>query len=227
MALATWWASDPLPSLRQLANFYVQPSADDLVVAGLNGLTVDEVARRRTAGHRPYVGYLKGIPVAYGWCATQQASIGELGLEFVLPVGNRYLWDFATLPAWQRRGIYPHLLRAILAQEWPEAERFWIIFAPENLPSGAGMHKAGFTPVGELSFRADGTVALASLHPRALAGAALLGVPLLTDELAPCWHCASRPATHSGKPDACWPPAPQHQGNVCTCATPVRPPADG
>jgi hypothetical protein len=56
MALATWWTSDPLMDLASLSNFQVRPSADDAQLATLNQLTVAEVAQRRRAGHRPYVG---------------------------------------------------------------------------------------------------------------------------------------------------------------------------
>ena len=82
--------------------------------------------------------------MAYGWVATRVASIGELKLTITLSSSDRYLWDFATLPEWQGRSLYPHLLQANLHHE-REAERFWIIYAPEKLPWGAGMRKAGFT----------------------------------------------------------------------------------
>jgi hypothetical protein len=194
----------------------------------LNRLSPKEVQARWQAGHRPYIASMFGEPAAYGWVATRGASIGELGLAFALPPGNRYLWDFATLPAWQGRGLYPRLLRAILTQEAPVAERFWIIHAPENLPSGAGMGKAGLLPVGQLSFCPDGSVGLAPLGPseRAQAGAALLGVPLIETVLAPCWCCGSTVERRAGAADpvSCWPPiAPL--ATHCTCAIQVKPSA--
>ncbi|HWQ13114.1 MAG TPA: GNAT family N-acetyltransferase [Roseiflexaceae bacterium] len=224
MALATWWISDPLPGLRPLAGFTAALAEDDAALARLNRIPLEEVRARRAAGHRPYVGALDGVPVTYGWVATREASIGELGLSFRLPEGERYLWDFATLPEWQGRGLYPRLLQAILAAEVCEARRFWIIHAPENLPSGAGMGKAGLEPVGALSFDAMGGVALrpTSARERAAAGARLLGVPLIEEALAPCWHCG-RPAAEDGAGAACWPPAPQ-QASSCTCAVQPRPP---
>src|SRR5215217_7811871 len=123
--------------------------------------------------------------------ATQEASIGELGLHFMLPGMERYLWDFATLPEWQGYGIYPRLLQHILMQQSSRVERVWIIHAPENSPSGAGMAKAGLLPIGQLSFRSDGGVGLAPFDSleRAQAGAALLGIPLIASVLAPCWCC--------------------------------------
>lgn len=229
MALATWWAGDALPDLPALAGFAAARATDDAALAALNRLDVAEVRARRAAGHRPYVGVLGGEPAAYGWVATAEASIGELGLSLRLPAGTRYLWDFATLPSAQGRGIYPRLLQAILRHEAREADRFWIIHAPENLPSGAGMEHAGLAPVGELSFRPDGTVGLAPLgdRERVLAGAELLGVPLIEATLSPCWRCGGltqgpvEDAEERGA--ACWPPAPA-ETTVCTCAIPLRRP---
>lgn len=223
MALATWWVSDPLPSVPALPGFEATLAPDDAALAWLNQLLLPEVQERRQAGHRPYLGVLDGTPVAYGWVATRKASIGELGLTFRLPPGSRYLWDFATLPGWQGRGIYPNLLQAILKQEAREAERFWIIHAPENLPSGAGMHKAGLEPIGQLSFRPDGGVGLAPLGSleRAQAGAHLLGVPLAETVLAPCWRCGGLTEQHEG--ESCWPPVAAHTAR-CDCATQLKSP---
>lgn len=225
MALATWWRSDPLPSMAALPGFDAAICDDDVMLAELNRISIQEVQARRHAGHRPYVAYLDGTPVAYGWVATREASIGELNLSITLPRSDRYLWDFATLPSWQGRGLYPRLLRAILRQEVHHAERFWIIYAPENLPSGAGVAKSGFIPAAELSFDASHQVCLASLgaYERARAAAELLGVPLLDAPLAPCWCCQSG-ETASNTNGACWPPAGL-EAAACTCAIERKPSA--
>ncbi len=192
MALATWWVSDPLMQLTPLSGFHVRLSADDTQLAAINHITLAEVERRRRAGHLPYVGYMHEKAVTYGWVATRQASIGELNLVFPIAADSRYLWDFATLPDWQGRGLYPRLLQAIVQAE--RAERFWIIHAPENLPSGAGMQKAGFQAVGQLSFQRDNSLGLIpfDLPERAHIGAALLGVPMIEDGLSPCWRCVDQ-----------------------------------
>jgi GNAT superfamily N-acetyltransferase len=133
------------------------------------------------------VALIGAAPAAYGWVAPAGATIGELSLSFALPAGDRYLWDFATLPAWRGRGVYPRLLQAIVAGEAARAERLWIIHAPENGASARGIVRAGFVPVGRLSFRADGGADLLSLGEpaRARVCAALLGVPLLGDDGRP------------------------------------------
>jgi GNAT superfamily N-acetyltransferase len=225
MALASWWGGDPLPPLSPLTGFSAGPTHDEQILAHLNGLAPAEIRRRLQAGHRPYLGYLAETPVAYGWVATRQAEIGELGLDFTIPGVHRYLWDFATLPAWRGRGIYPHLLQAILTAEHNQAAYFWIIYAPENHPSGAGIHKAGLTPVGQLSFQRNGHAGLTPLGQieRARAGATLLGVPLLEGGLSPCWRCgrvASLPSTLEMVSDTCWASLERPQGQRdlnCLC----------
>jgi len=158
--------------------------------------------------------------------ATQEASIGELGLHFALPATERYLWDFATLPEWQGYGIYPRLLQCILTQHVPTVERVWIIHAPENSPSGVGMTKAGLLPIGQLSFRSDGGVGLAPFDSleRAQAGAALLSIPLIESVLAPCWCCGGATHKHSTALDAdsCWPPL-RPTTQPCSCAIELKP----
>ena len=198
--------------LPPLANFHVQLAADDTQLAAINRITVSEVEQRRRAGHLPYVGTIGGTAVTYGWVATREASIGELNLVFPIAADSRYLWDFATLPEWQGRGLYPRLLQAIVRAE--RAERFWIIHAPENLPSGAGMQKAGFQSVGQLSFQRDHSLGLIpfGVPERASIGAALLGVPLIEDGLSPCWRCVDQVVC------TC-----QLDPESCSCAVEIRP----
>ncbi|MBX3002203.1 MAG: hypothetical protein KF893_27005 [Caldilineaceae bacterium] len=223
MALATWWTNDPQPQLSPLPGLQVAVPTDEHQIAQINRISLADVRARLTAGHRPYFAFLWGEAVSYGWTATRAASIGELDLSFTLPPTDRYLWDFATLPQWQGRGLYPRLLQGILAAE--DAQRFWIIHAPENLPSGAGLNKAGFEPVGMLSFRVDGSVGLAAVGApeRTQAGADLLGVPLIDSILAPCWHCGSTVEQRAADVDLsrCWPPL-RPNAVVCTCAIPVK-----
>jgi GNAT superfamily N-acetyltransferase len=226
MALATWWRGDSVPTLSLLPGFRVEASRDAQLVADITRLAPDKVDQRMQTGHQPYLAYVEQTPVGYGWMATQEASIGELGLQFALPATDRYVWDFATLPEWQGYGIYPRLLQHILMQQSSTVERVWIIHAPENSPSRAGMTKAGLLPIGQLSFRSDGGVGLAPFESRerAQAGAALLGIPLIVSVLAPCWHCGGATHTHSTAVDAasCWPPL-RPTTQPCSCAIERKP----
>lgn len=219
MSFATFWSEDPLTPIPSLPGFSAGPALDWHELAEINHLSHAEVMSRLMNGHRPYVARMNGQPVAYGWLATSKISIGELEIQVDLPPEDRYLWDFATLPAWQGYGLYPRLLQAILEQEIQNAKRFWIIHAPENLPSGAGMSKAGFEFVGQLSFTFDGKVGLAPYSDsteRARMGADLLKVPLIEAVLAPCWNCGAMVAKSPDKAeaDSCWPPS---RANEITC----------
>jgi GNAT superfamily N-acetyltransferase len=181
VSLHTWWRGDGRPPLPRPFGFAVAPTEDRALVAALADLDRAEVDDRVRAGHRPYVARLRGTPVAYGWSAPHRAAMGELGLEFAIPAGARYLWDFATLPAWRGLGLYPALLQAILARESGEADRFWIGHLVGNTASGKGIRKAGFREVGRLEASAGGRLTLASARPadrRARAAAAMFGAEL-------------------------------------------------
>lgn len=219
MALATWWRGDALPHLVPVPGLDVRVSHDESLIAHATGLDRAQVRRRLIEGHQPYLATIAEVPVGYGWVAQQEAEIGELGLRFTLPPMERYLWDFATLPAWQGYGIYPRLLQSILAWQDPPVERVWILYAPENTPSGVGIHKAGLLDVGQLSFRREGGVGLVPLGAleRAQAGAALLGIPII-EHVAPCWSCGKIMPVDT----ACWPPV-LPATDRCTCAVELKP----
>ena len=226
MSFATFWIEDTFTSIASLPGFSAGPAVDLDELAEINHLSHAEVMDRQKDGHRPYVARIDGQPVAYGWLATSKVSIGELNINVELPSEDRYLWDFATLPDWQGRGLYPRLLQSILEQEIQNAKRFWIIHAPENLPSGAGMSKAGFEFVGQLSFTLDGKVGLAPYSDsteRARIGADLLHVPIIESILAPCWNCGGMVAKHPDKADvdSCWPPSRSSEIKCC-CVKEVK-----
>jgi GNAT superfamily N-acetyltransferase len=226
MSLATFWTEDTVTSLPALPGFTAGPALDWHELAEINHLLYVEVTDRRDAGHRPYIARIFDQPVAYGWLATSKISIGELDINVELAPDNRYLWDFATLPDWQGRGLYPRLLQSILDQEIQNAKRFWIIHSPENLPSGAGMSKAGFESVGQLSYTVDGKVGLApypDATERARIGADLLQVPIIESVLAPCWRCGEMTTKHPDRADddSCWPPKKSGE-SVCCCSIEVK-----
>lgn len=195
MALATWWDGDVLPGLIPLHQFEIKATDTIKIITSVTELEEREVSRRLQEGHQPYLVFLEYEPVAYGWVATKEASIGECDINISLAAGERYLWDFKTLPQWRGLGIYPYLLQGILRQERKRADRFWILHAPENQASAAGIRKAGFQSVDEVSFTSEHRVSSYALtgSPRALMGANLLGVPwsdrVPTSGLAPCWSC--------------------------------------
>ncbi len=121
------------------------------------------------------------VPVAYGWVATQEGSLAAFQLSFAIPSGNCYLYGFLTFPEWRGRGIYPHLLQAIIHQE-QLVDRFWIGYLPDNEASGRGVSKAGFHVVSDLVL-ADGHVSGMTLFEsseRAQASADFFHLPVVT-----------------------------------------------
>jgi RimJ/RimL family protein N-acetyltransferase len=177
----TWWAGDRLPRLAPPPRLDVLRLPDAAHVAEFTDWHLKDAQAYVRAGNAFYVAYLGGIAVAYGSSAAKRIAIGELDLVRPLPPRNRYLWGFVTESPWRGHGIYPRLLRAIVAAERRDAERFWIGHESANLTSGRGILKAGFTPVGELFFLPTGGLGLVAIVPgaRAEAGAAILGARVL------------------------------------------------
>lgn len=198
MSLAWLLSTDPRPALQPLSGFRAFECTDVALLAQITRRTATVIEARFAEGHRAFVAELAGAPAAYGWIAERTASMGELGVTLRLGHNERYLWNFVTLPEYRGRGVYPRLLDAMLHQTFREgAHRVWIAFAPENHASAAGIRKAGFTHVADLSFDHAGGVAFGERFVGAgPAVAALLGVPLSHDALSPCWRCARAAEAH-------------------------------
>lgn len=174
----TWWRGDTLPTLQPVPNLTAVPTEDDRLVANLMGIDEEGVQTRLRRDHRPWLARIGDELVGWGWIATSQAGIPELGVAFVLRPGDRYLWDFVTVPSWRGHGVYPALLQAIVAQE--EATRFWIGHDRDNAASARGIAKAGFREVGTAHRLTDNRLvfAAAEADDRAAAAAGLLNLPM-------------------------------------------------
>ncbi len=178
LLVASWWRSDSQPFLPSIEGFEVWRCINPSLIATLSGISAYEASKRLGDGHRLYLGWYNDQPVAYGWSATRQAEIGEIGCRFALPSSDRYLWDFATLPEWRGHSFYPRLIQAILAAEAEEATRFWIAYLPNNHASERGIAKAGFYAVGAVIGADDQLrLQLSANNERGLRGADLLGLP--------------------------------------------------
>jgi hypothetical protein len=175
----TWWRGDPLPDLPPIPALVLAPAADEPFLADVTDLTPSEIASRIRQGHRPWLASIAGEPVGHGWAATQTADIGELGVTLHLPPGNRYLWNFVTLPPWRGRGIYPSLIQAMITGDI-DAERFWIGHDVGNDASARGIIRAGFRSTGTLYRQQNRAFVLIAEGPvdRVRAAAALLDVPV-------------------------------------------------
>ena len=188
MSFAMLHRDEIRPALAPLPGLAVAREDDAFIMATLQGRTMEEMQRRFADGHRAYVATIYGVPVAWGWVATRAATIGELQATLTLPAGERYLWNFVTRPTHRGMGIYPRLLAAILRAESRDAHRFWIAYAPENRASAAGIRKAGFRVVAEMSFDMAGQPAVRPLGDD-VGVSRVLAMPIVEAPLAPCWKC--------------------------------------
>jgi hypothetical protein len=212
MSLYTLTKDNMLPSSRVPGDLKIEESTNIELLACMATISVGDVVSRLANDHVAYVAYMKGIPAAFGWMARGTALIGELDHRLVLPVGNRYLWNFRTMEPFRGLGVYPALLQHIVRQELDKASRFWIIHAPENKASLSGIRKAGFQYVGKLYIRQRRTVIEATRQARLnrkLLEAMHIGIS--QTEPASCWNCSS-PYLKKRKPECCC-TAP---GEVCT-----------
>ena len=183
----TWWRGDFLPDLPDLAGLAIEPTNDDRVAA-LVAIAPNEFRRRTQGSNQFWLARIRDEPVGWGWIASDAVSIGELGIARRLPPGNRYLWDFVTVPRWRGHGIYRWLLQTIV-KSGTDAERFWIGHDLPNVASARGIAKAGFHEVGLLYRDQDGGFDLVPTGPidRASAASALFGVLIAA-------HLSARPA---------------------------------
>jgi hypothetical protein len=142
-------------------------------------LPAPDIKERMRLGHIPWLARVSAEPVAWGWNATRQFAIGELGIARALPPRTRYLWDFVTVPEWRGRGIYPRLLQAIIVSE-PTVAQFWVGHDLGNTASARGIAKAGFAEVGLLYRGETSGFALVPSGPRerAVAAATIFAVPI-------------------------------------------------
>ncbi len=182
----------------------IEESSEALLLSIISHTSKEEVAKRLANDNKAFVAWINNMPAAFGWMARDQAVIGELNHGFILPPGNRYLWNFRTLEAFRGRGIYPALLQFILQEGDKEATRFCIIHAPENKASLKGIRKAGFEYVGKLYTGADGHATIESGEVAATFREELeyMELKLSGERSTSCWNCSS-PFLKKRSPECC------------------------
>lgn len=203
MSIYTLKTTDALPRLQQTVGLRIEECTNVQLLSLMGSTTADEVTRRLANDHLAFVAYLNDSPASFGWMARGKALIGELNHELILPLGNRYLWNFRTMEAFRGLGIYPALLQYIIQYEIGRAHRFWIIHAPENKASLKGIKKAGFQFVGRLY----NTGKKASIEATALSYAnqdllSEMDIQISNGEPASCWNCSS-PYLRKRKTECC------------------------
>lgn len=175
----TWWRGDSLPDLTPLPDLTIAPTDDERLLSALTDLDAAGLRERLAHNHRPWLARLGDKPVGYGWVAMDQAVIPHLGFTLSFRAGDRYLWDFVTLPRWRGQSIYPRILQAVVRSD-ATADRFWVGHDHANEASRHGIAKAGFQQLATLYRLPDRGYQFVPSGPldRAAAAASLLGVPL-------------------------------------------------
>jgi hypothetical protein len=191
MSLYTFTTNNSLPFVTSPAGLQIKECYDAGMLAAMGGTTIEEVNKRLSNEHAAFVAFMNNVPAAFGWMARGKAFIGELSHEMVLPVGNRYLWNFRTMEPFRGMGIYPALLQYMIRFEQKKADRFWIIHAPENNSSLKGIHKAGFEFVGKL-YSHSGIATIESTAKSIFQEKLLaeMGIPISKEDPASCSNCS-------------------------------------
>ncbi len=213
MSLYTFSTKSPVPTLKQIQGLHIEESTDITLLSQMGGITKGEVVERLANDNLAFIAFFNGQPAAFGWMARGRARIGELAHDFVLPLRNRYLWNFRTMAEFRGRGIYPLLLQYILQYEGAKAERFWIIHAPENRSSSKGIRKAGFRYLGKLYVRTDGSAGFEAVSISTGERNIIVDMDFHVshERATSCWNCSS-PYLKNKRDECCCSEA----GEICS-----------
>jgi len=158
--VGTFWIVElarPLPTApvpRQPATFLrLDPEDVGELAQAMRCADAEPVRQRFGAGKHCYAARIENALATYGWVTFDQENIGELGLSIHLAPDDAYIWDCATLPAYRGQHLYAALLAYMVrALRDMGLRRAWIGADAENLPSQAGMARAGFRPAVDMVF---------------------------------------------------------------------------
>ncbi|MBO9684378.1 MAG: N-acetyltransferase [Flavisolibacter sp.] len=192
MSLYTLTTNQTLPYVPSPAGLTIEECTNLELLAFMANTSVQDVIKRIANDHIAFVAYIHNVPAAFGWMARGKAFVGELNHEIILPLRNRYLWNFRTMEAFRGRGIYPALLQFIIRFEQGKADTFWIIHAPENKASLKGIQKAGFNLVGQL-YTSQGITTIEATKQSHAKRRQLdeMNITVSAENPASCWNCSS------------------------------------
>jgi len=153
--VGTFWLLDlvrPLPTAPDplLPTTFLRLGPEDAgeLAQAMRCADTEIVQQRFSADKHCYGGKIEGEIATYGWVTFDQENIGELDLNIHLAPDAAYIWDCATLPAYRGQHLYAALLAYIVrALHTMSLRHAWIGADADNLPSQAGMVRAGFRPV--------------------------------------------------------------------------------
>jgi hypothetical protein len=158
--LSTLWVCDlehstPVHiSPRRAATFQELEDGMREQLAGVMGMPdLHHVLERLEAGRRCFVAIVDGGITSYAWVSSHCERVGELERVFVLPEGDRYIWDCATVADQRGQHLYTALLSHTLSHLLDEGvRRVWIGASRANHLSTRGIVRAGFSPALETSY---------------------------------------------------------------------------
>jgi GNAT superfamily N-acetyltransferase len=203
MSLYTLKTNNALIDVPLAAGLAIEECTNVELLASMGNTSAQDVVRRIANDHIAFVAYIHNLPAAFGWMARGKAFIGELNHEIILPLRNRYLWNFRTMEAYRGMGIYPAMLQYIIRFEKERADTFWIIHAPENTASLKGIQKAGFNLVGQL-YTNHGVTTIEATK-QSLSNRKILeemNIAISAEDPASCWNCSS-PYLKKRKAECC------------------------
>lgn len=210
MSLYTLNAHDSLPRVTPRVEIQVEESVNIELLSAMGSSPLSEIVIRLGNDHSAYVATVDGVPAAFGWMARGSAFIGELNHRLILPYRHRYLWNFRTLEPFRGLGIYPAMLQRIINLERPNADKFWIVHAPENNASLRGIQKAGFQYVGRLyNTGTQTTIETTTLSSEYKEILDEMDIEVASYEPVSCWNCSS--------------PFLKKRHSACCCAVQSRP----
>lgn len=154
----TWWRGDELPPLPPLPELRCERVTDVALLAKLHNVGPVKIETRLADANTAYVAIFEDEPAGYGWSGANSVGVADIYWPITPP--SRGLWDFFTFEKWRGRGIYPHLLQAILHSEQIEAEKFWLGHRADNYASQRGIEKAGFHLVNYVVFTPERQIRL-------------------------------------------------------------------
>jgi ribosomal protein S18 acetylase RimI-like enzyme len=144
-------ALQPVEPLLPVTFGQLGPEAEPELALAMGKTDLSQVRRRFEGGRRCYAARARGVLAAYGWVSFGEETVGGLGLRLRLLPHEAYIWDCVTLPAFRRLGLYAALLSRIAeALRDDGLQGAWIGADHDNLPSRAGITRAGFTVVADL-----------------------------------------------------------------------------
>jgi ribosomal protein S18 acetylase RimI-like enzyme len=147
-----FWALDlPVPGQAPIARVATRFGAvDELAIPTLAAaMAVPEavVAERLARGSRALALWHGEEVASYCWVSAGREHVGELGRDILLPPGESYVWDCATIERFRGHGLYTSLLRTIADMLAAEGQhRVWTGATTTNEASNRAFTAVGYRP---------------------------------------------------------------------------------